>query len=524
MQLRLAQSGQSAEEILDRAGKTGHAVGLELADVDENIGVDDVEDMIDDYNDLDWKNMNEFSYSKYAAVAQALEAWYFGTWNANLNSGAGAYNADGVNAASIKLPSGTVLTIDATNKAKIVAEVIEIADADIQAALGYFRNTLINTHVKEANEINKLMNQIETEGLELGSKDAKYAAAVAQRLETFFKTTITVEYEVEDGKTTYDLDDTNADLINWDRYEEVMAAYAAASAGQAVKAEEIIKAYIAANGTYNAEDGVITINYDVDGTGVKPYTFEIDPAIIKFTSYAKIAELKKIYEDVQISLTQGINRDIVIVDADNEEVVFNFNDAVIAWRWISETFYQNIFEKASTMALKVRDSALTDGYQASANIWRANYAAGGTHTEFDTMTTFLGKYAPKFLFVDGSTVKASSKKDGTEINVYYTKTTQTDSNGVVYSYINAILDVDYLPYTSFDALGNVSGFDYTGYYAEVTKNLAAYYEKWMDIYLKSSASHTDKGRLAESASGNRCRFPALRFFHRCLHLYASCSE
>lgn len=454
------------------------------------LDVDAIADALAEFEDE-----TTFSYNQYGAVIKSLSAYFAGTEAKEYKDG--LLNAL-YDTAKVYDPANGVKA----NVEEIITEVFgkKVSLDDIADICEYLADELAD-YVAAAKKINDAIAKLDPEKV-----DFSYLGKIST-----IKTSITalytdmgIAYDTEDG---WDLDDINADLVNYDDLVALDVAYAAIKDDLMGDATSIVENYIAWKGNVT-EDG--TIKLTIDG---KEYEIDAEPYVIGIGSWEQIQAMKAIYDTLLDAIESGVadsvKLDFVTVDEVLEDE-FSLANVIDYYRQMSDIYNRVIIKNAN------------QGYtysEFSGGIWQNGGTAGKGATSLRnpwapidsatvvsdaTLTEWAKTYGITYVYVGGWNDKNSNgnldsgeytapygKTDGAKIDVFNTVAGSGKNGSTEYTYLKAVKSVNpdqFATYAGEDSNRRLESFDKAAYGAAVKAAVASQYANWYAAFLKTPSA------------------------------------
>lgn len=448
------------------------------------LNVDAIVDALDEFADE-----STFSYNQYGAAIKALDAFLNGTKSKNFEDGLldAKYNDKAVY-------SVTEATDDVdvdVNVKDIVNEVFgkKVELANINAIISYLKGDLAG-YVADAKVINDAIAKLDP-----AKADFSYLAKINDiktKINTLFgDKKMNIAYDMEDGVKVWDLDDINADLVNWDGVDALEAAYDAVRDNLMGDVASIVENYIAWKGDVT-EDGTIKF-----GT----FEIEADPFVVSIYSEKDMVAMKEIYNTLLDAIAGGVASTVTLDFVTVDEVVedaFTLEQVVAYYREMSDTFYRYIMEISQGIIWNNSITAMIGyigGGSTILNPWMPTDVA--TAASSTKLTAYAEKFGITYVYVKKG-VTPGKKTDGSKVDVF--NTIAGTGNG---TYLAAVESVDpelFATYAGEDLDRRLVSFDKKAYGAAVKAAVDAAYTKWYSgANSDSTAFLCNEANLANTA-------------------------
>ena len=418
----------------------------------------------------EFEDEDTYSYSEYGTVIKNLAAFLSGTKAKNYEDGLlnALYNEEAIYDDEVT-----------ANVNEIVEEVFgkKVTLAALEAVCEYLEGDLAD-FVAAAKKINEDIAKLDLEKI-----DFTYLTKITglkTRIDTLFTEMGVEAEEVDDNDNVlaWDLNDINADLVNYDGIVALEAAYDEIREALIGEAISIVENYIAWMGTATEDETIVYGEYEI----------EAEPFVINIYSVNDILAMKAIYDTLLDAIASGVAADVtldlVTVD-DILEDEFTVEDVVKYYREMYVKFYEHIMEGSqSVIYSKLSQSVYMNGNTAgTANSQWLNTAATEAASSAK-LTEYAEKYGINYNYVKSGNA-AKKKTDGSYIDVY-----NTASGYGKGTYLAAVESVDpdkFATYKGEDLNRRLDSFDHKAYYTAVKAAVDAAYTTW---YVGSDSDST----------------------------------
>ena len=438
-----------------------------------NLDVDAIADALAEFADE-----QTFSYNQYGAVIKSLNTYFAGTKAKNYEDGLLNALYDG---AKVYDPANSV----EANVDEIIEEVFgkKVTLDNIADICDYLADELAD-YVAEAKKINDAIAKLDPEKVDF-SYLGKIKAIKNDIWDLFDD--MDIEPDEVEGTTviSWDLDDINADLVNWEGLETLEAAYDDIRENLMGDAATIVENYIAWKGNVT-EDG--TIKLTIDG---KDYEIEAEPYVIGLGSYAQIDAMKAIYDTLLDAIESGVadsvTLDFVTVD-DVLEDEFTLANVVDFFRQMSDIYNRVIIKSANQgytysefTGSIFKDGGLgTRGGTAAINPWAPTDVADAASST--KLTEWAKTYGITYVYVKKGT-SPSNKTDGSKVDVY--NTVPNSGSGTYLAAVESVNPDQFATWAGEDLDRRLDSFDYKSYGAAVKAAVASKFTTWYNAFLKA---------------------------------------
>jgi hypothetical protein len=298
-----------------------------------------------------------------------------------------------------------------------------------------------------------------------------------------------IAYDAEDG---WDLDDINADLVNYDGLVALDLAYAAIKDELMGDAASIIENYIAWKGDVT-EDG--TIKYTI---GSKTYEIDAEPYVIGLGAWDQIQAMKAVYDTLLDAIESGVADSVTVDLVTVDEVLeneFTLANVIDYYRQMSDIYNRVIIKSANQGYTwsEYDGSIFHDGGNGSKggalvrNPWAPTDATAAASSA--KLDAWAATYSINYVYVKTG-VAAKKKTDGSFVDVY--NTVSGSGSGTYLAAVESVDPDQFATWAGEDSNRRLDSFDYKAYGAAVKAAVTAKFATWYAAFLKQPTADNIK--------------------------------